>query len=148
MFSIADIDKEARKRLYGAPQVASVDEARMSSGAPLFSRDEVHRTPHYLDILFRSLCVRKRITREYLNAKCREYALNHGYLPAQASTFGSNLVRTLLMGNITFSRFQEALQVLDMNIVDMTVQIKSASGLDESFSIQDSIEFAQSEHVV
>lgn len=78
----------------------------------------------------------KRISREYFNAKCREKALEAGYLPTQANTTGSNLVRTLVAGNITISRFLEALQVLDLTLADMTVKVKSNSGSEDLFGIQ------------
>ena len=139
MFSIADIDKEARKRLYGAPVITTVEDARMSSGVPLFTEEDVHKTQHCLDILLRSMFVQKRISREYFNAKCREKALEQGYLPSQANTSGSNLVRTLIAGNITISRFLEALQVLDLTLSDMTVTVSSQQGKSELFGIQDTV---------
>lgn len=140
MFSIADIDKEARKRLYGAPPVASVEDARMSSGVPLFTEADIHATQHCLDIILRSMFVQKRISREYFNAKCREKALGEGYLPTQANTSGSNLVRTLIAGNITISRFLEALQVLDLTLSDMTVTVRPRHGESELFGIQETID--------
>ncbi len=140
MFSIADIDKEARKRLYGAPVITTVEDARMSSGVPLFTEEDVHKTQHCLDILLRSMFVQKRISREYFNAKCREKALEQGYLPSQANTSGSNLVRTLIAGNITISRFLEALQVLDLTLSDMTVTVSSQQGKRELFGIQDTVD--------
>lgn len=139
MFSIADIDKEARKRLYGAPIITTVEDARMSSGVPLFTEEDVHKTQHCLDILLRSMFVQKRISREYFNAKCREKALEQGYLPSQANTSGSNLVRTLIAGNITISRFLEALQVLDLTLSDMTVTVSSPQGRNEMFGIQSTV---------
>ena len=140
MFSIADIDKDARKRLYGAPVITTVEDARMSSGVPLFTEEDVHKTQHCLDILLRSMFVQKRISREYFNAKCREKALEQGYLPSQANTSGSNLVRTLIAGNITISRFLEALQVLDLTLSDMTVTVSSQQGKSELFGIQDTVD--------
>mgnify|MGYP003294518467 CR=1 FL=1 len=139
MFKIADIDDLARQRLYGAPQVNVVDDARMSSGIPLFTEKDVHETQHCLDIILRSMFVKKRISREYFNAKCREKAMEQGYLPTQATTTGSNLVRTLVNGNITISRFLEALQVLDLTLADMSVKVKSTKGADEMFGIQDTV---------
>lgn len=139
MLTIADIDKEARKRLYGAPQVATTEDARMSSGIPLFTEEDVHKTQHCLDIILRSMFVKKRISREYFNAKCREKAIGEGYLPTQATTTGSNLVRTLVNGNISIGRFLETLQVLNLSLADMSVKIKSSQGNDELFGIQDTV---------
>lgn len=136
MFSIADIDREKRKLLYGNKQVTTVEDACMSSGTPLFTPDDVHKTQHCLDIILRSIFVKKRISREYFNAKCREKAIAKGCLPTQANTSGSNLVRTLIAGGITISRFLEALSVLDLTLDNMTVSIKSDHGSGEMFGVQ------------
>ena len=137
MIKIADIDKETRRRLYGAPQVATVEDARMTSGAPLFTEADVHKTQHCLDIILRSMFVKKRISREFFNSKCREEALKAGCLPTQANTPGSNLVRTLIAGHITISRFMEVLDVLDWTLADMSVTIKTPGGSEDLFGVLD-----------
>ena len=103
MFSIADIDKETRKRLYGQQTVSTVEDAQMSAGSPMFTEEDVRSTQHCLDIILRSVFVSKRISKDFFSAKCHEYALSQGTLPIQANTFGSNLMRTLVKGNITDS---------------------------------------------
>ena len=140
MFTIEDIDKEARKRLYGASQVSTAEDARMSSGVPLFTEDDVHKTQHCLDIILRSMFVKKKISREYFNAKCREKAIGEGYLPYQATTSGSNLVRTLLQGNISINRFLETLQVLGLSLADMSVKVKGPRDNGELFGIQETVD--------
>ena len=137
MFSIADIDKETRKRLYGQQKVSTVEDAQMSAGSPMFTEEDVHSTQHCLDIILRSVFVSKRISKDFFSAKCHEYALSQGPLPLQANTFGSNLMRTLVKGNITINRFLEALNVLGMTLADMQVTVKSSHGADEKFSVQE-----------
>lgn len=137
---IADIDKETRKLLYGAPQVKTVDDAMMSSGAPMFTESDIHVTQHCLDIILRSIFVKKRITREYFNSKCREKALQSGCLPQQANTPGSNLIRTIIAGNITMNRFIEVLKMLDWTLADMSVTIKTSGGSEDLFGVLDTVQ--------
>lgn len=144
MFKIADIDKLARQRLYGCPVVSTVEDTQMTSGTPMFTEDDIHRTQDghacsELDILLRSIFVKKRISKEYFNGKCREYALGMNLLPSQANTAGSNLVRTLNSGNITISRFFEALQVLGWSLLDLQVKVKTVTGSVETYNIQDAV---------
>lgn len=138
MFKIEDIDAETKKRLYGAPDVKTVDEARMSSGTPLFTDKDVRDAKNnFLDILIRGMLVKNNVSREYFNAKCREYYQGLGCLSTQANTNGSNLVRTLILGNLTWNRFTETLAVLGWEFADVTVTVKSSSKSDETFSLQE-----------
>lgn len=138
MFSIADIDAETKKRLYGAPEVKTVDEARMSSGTPLFTEKDIYDAKNnFLDIMIRSMLVKKNVSREYFNAKCREYYQSLGCLSVQANTNGSNLVRTLILGNLTWNRFTETLSVLGWELSNLTVTVKSSSKADETFGLQE-----------
>ena len=137
-FSIADIDETMKKRLYGAPEVKTVDEARMCSGTPLFTEHDVRDAKNnFLDVLIRSMLVKKKVSREYFNAKCREYYQGLGCLSTQANTNGSNLVRTLILGNLTWNRFAETLSVLGWELSDLTVTVRSSSKADETFGLQE-----------
>jgi len=138
MFSIADIDAETKKRLYGSPEVKTVDEARMCSGTPLFVDKDVYDAKNnFLDIMIRNMLVKRKVSREYFNAKCREYYQGLGCLSTQANTNGSNLVRTLILGNLTWNRFTETLAVLGWELSNLTVTVKSSSKVDETFGLQE-----------
>ena len=70
MFSIADIDKETRKRLYGQQTVSTVEDAQMSAGSPMFTEEDVRSTQHCLDIILRSVFVSKRISKDFFSGTC------------------------------------------------------------------------------
>lgn len=134
---IPEISEEFRERFLNGPKCTAAQLA-MTAGSPLFLPEEVLATNHELDILLRSVFVRKQISKEYFSQQCRRYAIEvMGFLSTQANTPGSNLIRALKIGNITIQRFNEALQILNFNIVEMKLTVTDANGVQETFSTTD-----------
>ncbi len=137
---IPEISEEFKERFLNGPRCTAAELER-SAGMALFTEDEVLATSHELDILLRSVFVRKRISKEHFAQQCRRYAIEvMGLMSAQANTPGSNLMRALKMGNITIQRFNEALQVLNFTISEATVTLADTDGKQETFSVRDAYE--------
>lgn len=137
---IPNIEEEFSQRFLSGPRY-TLDQTLMSSGAPLFVQEEVVASTHPLDVLLRSIFVKKKITKEYFSQQCRKYAIEvMGLMSSAANTPGSNLIRALKQGNISWMRFFEALAVLNLSIEDMSIKLSSINGEVETINLLESLE--------
>jgi hypothetical protein len=112
---------------------------KASVGEPMFTHADVLATPYILDRLVRGVCVKNRISRQYLQEMYVKYALETlGLTPKQASDGKQNIVKNLRKQNITPLVFFRTLRALDFDLEDITITVSERkSGKKVVVSLQD-----------
>lgn len=91
-------------------------------GKLLFTEDDISETSSILDRSLRRIFVSNKITFEYFKERYKRYHPNK-----TASDMG-NLISSLKKGNITFNRFEEAVNTIGLTIGSLLFQLKSSNG--------------------
>lgn len=106
-------------------------------GQLIFDQNDVKESCSLLDHLLRSLFYTTHVTDAYFNARHRQYAMDLNLEPADATNKKNNLMKALRKGNITFTRFVEAIvNVLHLCIKDLQWLVTDEKGVEHIIDLQ------------
>ena len=98
-------------------------------GQLIFTEEDVKSSKSPLDYLLRSLFYQTSVTDAYFNARHRQYAGDLNMDFQKATNAKNNLMKALRKGNITISRFIEALvNVLRLSVKDIRWEVIDEKG--------------------
>jgi len=127
-----DFSQEFLKRFSGAlPKISNLE-----IGKPIFTNEDVNRSPHPIDRILRRICVDRGLTKELWLTKSFEYSLNvQGMLPDQARNKANNSFKAILKVQVTLQNFNYFIKVLGFTGGTFTYRPVDEQGNVEEYTV-------------
>lgn len=108
---------------------------RNMNGDPLFTKEDVIASGDELTQMVRAICIKKGITKQYLNSKYREYATEVLQEPnSRISTGAGNLLSAVKRDPVSFKTFIKLFGCVLGHGIDLTITLSDSEGDVEHFN--------------
>lgn len=111
---------------------------KISGGKSMFTKNDIRRGRNQLDILLRKIIVENNISKAQYDEAFKKYSDNDGIHPASLANRKGNLLKTILIGRVSFKKFIEAVcGVFGFKIINIEITFKKPNGSIYKASLED-----------